>query len=120
MELSKLTRPQLSVIARIQNSMPKEWLNNITHKEKATPVVDEIIDKALADPDVSQETKDNFKLLKDSGYLNREKDVENTKYTKLIDDYVDRELKKAIARGELPKKAKITKNIKRLTKLKNG
>lgn len=121
MELNQLTPEQLKVIARIQNSIPKMWLDNITHKEKPGGVALEIIEKALVDPEVSEEVKQKCRLMKDSGYLDKEIDVENPQYTKLIDEYVEREIKKAVKRGELPKKAKGTgKNIKRLIKAKNG
>lgn len=121
MELNQLTHDQLKVIARIQNSIPKMWLDNVTHKEKHGAVMLEIIEKALVDPEVTEEIKEKCRLLKSSGYLDKEVDVENPKFTKLIDDYVEREIKKAIKRGELPKIAKDScKNIKRIIKAKNG
>jgi hypothetical protein len=121
MELPRLTPDQLKVIARIQNSIPKIWTDNVTHKVKTNETIKEVIEKALVDPDVSEETKAKCLSIKNSGELDKEMDVEDPKITKLIDEYVDREIKKAIKRGELPKKAKeVGKNIKRITKAKYG
>jgi len=108
--INKLTLKQKQVIARIQNSIPKGWLENVVSKKPFAPVTMKIITKGLADPDVSNETKAKLITLRDSGFVNKVVDVENNKYVKLISDYVDKEVKKAIKRGELPKKINNGKN----------
>jgi len=121
MKLEKLSKEHLKVLARIQNSIPKEWTNNATHKEKATSVIEEVIEKALVDPEVSDEIKAKCLMIKNSGQLYKEIEVDNPKITKLIEQFIDREIAKAIKRGELPPRAKESgKNIKRIIKAKNG
>lgn len=121
MKLETLKPEHIKVLTRIQNSIPREWLNNVTHTVKEDTVILDIVEKGLADPEVSEEVKAKLRLVKESGYATPEREVENTKITKLIDDYVKKEIKKAIARGELPKKAKeANKNISRIIKVKNA
>lgn len=107
----KLTTGQLKVIARIQNSIPKQWLDNVTVTKQKYSTTNEIIDKALADPDVSEEVKAQCRMVRDSGFLDKEVTTDVPKYAKLIEAYVLREIKKAVKRGELPKNYdKKTKN----------
>jgi translation elongation factor EF-1beta len=111
------------VLERIQNSIPKEWLDNLTRKEPIAEPVKEIIERALVDDEVSEEVKEKFRLVKDSGYLDKEIEVENGEITLKIDKYIDEEIEKAIKRGELPKGKKnrnVGKKIKRIIKYKNG
>ena len=110
MEKLELTLEQKKVIARIQNSIPKMWIENVTHKEQLAPTIKEVIERALLDPEVSEEVKARCLMIKNSGDLDKERDVENPKYAKLIDSYIDREIKKAVKRGELPKKYKKNDN----------
>lgn len=109
--MEKLTDKQKAVLKRIQDSIPKEWLCNATTEQETYPALKEIIDKALADPETSKELRDKCLMIKNSGHLDRKSTIENPKFTKLIDQYVQREIKKAIKRGELPK-IKKQKNAK--------
>jgi hypothetical protein len=65
------------------------------------------------DPDVSEETRSKCLAIKESGVLEKESEIEDPKITKLSEDYVDREIKKAIKRGELPKKYDTNKKTKK-------
>jgi hypothetical protein len=101
--IEKLTTQQKLVLARIQNSIPKLWIDNVLTKVKAYPALIEIVEKGLSDSEVSQEVKDKLKLIQNNDELYKEIEIENPKYTKLIDKYTQREINKAIKRGELPK-----------------
>jgi hypothetical protein len=109
----KLSPEQLKVLARIQNSIPKEWIDNASTIKPMSPTLVEMIERALVDPEVSEETKAKCLTIKNSGYLEKTISVDNPKFTKLIDDYVMREIKKSVKRGELPKKL-IKKNDKNI------
>lgn len=106
MKKLELTEKQRAVLTRIQNSIPEELLKKVTYKERPADVIYEIIDKAMEDPEVSQEVKDKFYLIKLSGILEREIEVEDKDVTSEIDKFVDSEIEKAIKRGELPKPKK--------------
>jgi uncharacterized protein YdaU (DUF1376 family) len=123
MKVKPIKAEYMKVLKRIQDSVPQEWLNQVTKKEIIGEPIKEIIAKAMVDPEVSQETKDRFQMISDSGYLDKEKEVENKEITRQIDEYIDNEIKKAIARGELPKGKKhrnMGKKLTRIIKTKNG
>lgn len=123
------------VLDRIQNSIPKEWLDNVTKKEVLAPRQAKLIRdiaNGVHNPDLkkgfvpTQEMIERAKAIVDSGeiaQLEKVVEVENKEFTSKIDKFVDDEIKKAIARGELPKGKKhrnIGKSIKRIIKVKNG
>lgn len=117
MKIKPIKAEYMKVLKRIQDSVPEELLNQVTKKEVIAEPIKEIISKAMVDPEVSQEIKDKFQMISDTGYLDREKDVENVEVTRKIDEYIDNEIKKAIARGELPKGKKHRNMGKKINKL---
>ena len=125
-KIKKLTDKEKEVLIRIQNSIPKEWLDNVTKKEMLAPKSAKLIrDIATGnkndDIDISKVTAkdiENAKYIIDSGKIEElEKlvEVENTEITKQIDRFIDSEIEKSMARGELPKSKKfrnLNKKIK--------
>jgi NH3-dependent NAD+ synthetase len=99
-----MKKKHLQVIERIQNSIPKELKDSLMKEERYAPVTLEIIDKALADKRGTPEFLEKLQALKDSGELDRTMQVVDVEVEKKIDAYMESELKKAIKRGELPKK----------------
>lgn len=123
-----LTPEHEKVLQRIQASIPKEWLDNVTHKEMFAPKYAKLI-RDIANGVVNKDVKkgvtftkeqvEQAKAFVDSGRINElEKmvDVEDKVITKQIDTYVDNEIKKAIARGELPKGKKFRNLNKKICK----
>jgi hypothetical protein len=118
-----LTEEHKKVLDRIQKSIPKEWLDNVTHKEMLAPKNAKLI-RDLAEgrdnPDIdmskiTDKEREFAKAVVDSEQIKElEKmiDVEDKVITKKIDDFVEGEIKKAIARGELPKGKKF-RNLKK-------
>lgn len=119
-----LTEEHKKVLDRIQNSIPKEWLDNVTHKEMFAPKYAKLIRDIASgtqNPDIkkgvvfSKEQIEQAQAIIDSERINDfEKliDVETPEITKKIDAFVEDEIKKAIARGELPKGKKF-RNLKK-------
>lgn len=109
-----LTEEEKAVLARIQNSIPKEWTDNVTKKEVLAPKFAKLV-RDLANgndnPDINQalvteKEREKARAIIDSGQiaeLEKEVDVENKEITRKIDEYIDQEIEKAMARGELPK-----------------
>jgi hypothetical protein len=101
-----LTDAQLKVLKDIQDSVPKEWREKLITVEDKTPtmkfVVNEAIDKKL----VKDELVEKLRVLRDNGEFDKKKEVVNPKLAKLIDQWVDRRIKKAIKNGQLPPRAK--------------
>jgi hypothetical protein len=123
MKIKPIKAEYMKVLQRIQDSVPPELLAQITKRERIAQPVEEIIEKALVDPEVSDEVKTKFTMIRDSGYLDKEIEVENKEVAMKIDAYVEEEIKKAIARGELPKGKKhrnMGKKLTRIIKTKNG
>jgi len=102
------TRDQVAAeLRRIQASIPKLLLQQATGEQEFTPTIRMVVDKALEDPNISEEKKQALQVLKDSGDFTRKKVKENTKITKQIDQFVEREIKKSIKAGKLPPRSKI-------------
>jgi hypothetical protein len=123
MKIKPIKAEYIKVLQRIQDSIPTELLAQVTKRERIAQPVEEIIERALIDPEVSQETKERFQMVKDSGYLDREIDVENREVTRKIDQFIESEIEKAVKRGELPKGKKfrnLDKKVKRIIKTKYG
>lgn len=118
--MKKLKPEHLKVLRRIQDSISKEWLDNVVMKEEIAPTSKLIIKKALKDKEVSKEVKERLKNALDSGYLDQMIEVTNPEIEKKIDDYVMEEIEKAVKRGELPKKKvrSVKRTLNRINKAK--
>lgn len=99
----QITEKQKQVLIDIQKSIPKEWLDKAHKKEPIAPVTKEIMERALNDPDVDEETKTEFKLVLDSGYFDKEVEVEQEVVTNLINAFIEKEMIKAVIAKKLPK-----------------
>jgi len=121
MNKEKLSFEQRQVIVSIQNSIPKEWIDRVTKREDIAPTIKEVMELALKDPDVSQETKKEAEMVLNSALLNQQIDVEQSEVAQLIDAYVEKEIIKAVFLGKLPpikKKRSFEQANKRFNKLK--
>ena len=99
-----MKKKHLKVIQRIQNSIPQELKDHLMKQEPYAPTTLLLIDKILADGKGTPELREKLQAIKDSGELNRTVEVVDTAVEKQLDEYIETELKKAIKRGELPKK----------------
>ena len=109
------------VLLNIQKSVPVEWTLKVTKRVPIAPVTKEIMERAVKDPDVSDEDKKQYQAVLDSGFFDKEIDEEQTDVAQLIDAYVEKEILKAVAIGKLPKlkrKRSFDMAVKRFNKLK--
>jgi hypothetical protein len=116
----KLSPEHKQVLLDIQKSVPIEWTRSVSKREKIAPVSKEIMERAILDPEVSDETKKEFQMVLDSGYFDQEIDVEVENVANLIDSYIEKEILKAVLSKKLPKmkkKRSFEASLKRFNKL---
>lgn len=105
-KFEELPEEYQQVLINIQKSIPKEWVERVTVREDIAPVSKEIMERALQDPEVDEETKKEFQLVIDSGFFDKKIDVEQQEVSELIDAYVEKEVLKAVMSKKLPKMKK--------------
>lgn len=93
-------------LASIQASVPVAWTKAAFKEVPASPTIAFVVDEALKSDKVTDEKKRQLQILKDSGEFSKVRTIEDTKVTKKIDEYIVREIKKAVRRGDLPPKSK--------------
>ena len=105
-------------LQRISQSIPKELLDKLMVTRLKSPTVVEVVKKALADDTVSKEKKEQLQHLVDSGYLNQTETVADPEIEKQIDEYMDKEIERAIKLGRIPdpKKDKDLKDFRKKIK----
>lgn len=120
-DIERISVEHKQVLLNIQRSIPIEWLSKVTIREDIAPATKEIMERALLDDEVDEETKKEFNLVLKSGFLNLKVDSQQDDIAQLIDAYTEKEMLKAIAQGKLPKlkkKRSFDEAYKRFTKLK--
>ncbi len=120
-----MTQDQIrKVLAEIHTRIPKNLSKNVVSEVLATPTVLMVMEKALEMDSISPEKKAKIQTLMDSGEFSRKRVVENPQIVKLIDQFVSREINKAIKSGKLPPRSKLgelfklNKNEKRTNRKK--
>ncbi len=116
-QLETLNPAITKVLKRIQDSIPPAWLENLVEKVPVAPNMRAVMERAVKDPDVSEELKKKAQIMLDSGLLDKVVEKLNPYYEKLISDYIDKEIEASVRRGELPKGKKnrnIGKSLKRI------
>lgn len=96
-----------SVLKGIQARIPKLLLKNAVREELLTPTVSMVMEKALLSPSISEEKKKKIRELKDAGEFSKKHVVDNPQVQKQINNFVSREINKAIKDGRLPPRSKI-------------
>lgn len=92
-----------AVLQDIQNRIPASLKKNVFVEKPKTPTMAFVVDKILEEKAGSEEDRARLQTLKDAGEFNKTIVVENTKIVKLIDQFITREIKKAVKEGRLPK-----------------
>lgn len=102
------TQESISKVLRDINARIPPLLKKYAYSEIAlTPTIEKVMDEALLSPNISEEKKEEVRRLKDEGYFKRKKITENKKYINMINQWTDRQLKKAVKEGRLPNKAQL-------------
>lgn len=101
----KAQKAMMRELKRITDSIPTELIKNLMKKEIIAPTAKALFGKALEDPSISDEQRERFQLMLDSGVLDREVEVVDFDTEKAIDAYITAELALAVKAGRLPKEA---------------
>lgn len=121
MKLDTLNPEHKQILLNIQKSVPSEWLSKVTKREHIAPTVKEVMEKAIDDPDVSEETKEECRMVLNSALMQQQVDSEVSEVAELIDAYIEKEIIKAVILKKLPplkKKKSFEVANKRFNKLK--
>lgn len=95
------------VLREINANIPKHLKANAYTETSLTPTIEKVMAEAMLSDNISDEKKVEIKRLSEEGYFRRKKIRENPKYVIMIDNWVNRELKKAVTEGRLPTKKKL-------------
>lgn len=108
-----MRKKHLRVIRDIQSRIDPELLQKLTKKEKVSPAVKKVFEKALEKPDseVSPRKKRAIRAVLASGKLDREVEVLDKVVEQEIDDFIGKEIEKAVKLGRLPKEAPKLKSL---------
>lgn len=104
------------VLADIQAKAPKNILKRIVEEVPITPTIEFVMIKALESPDIPEEKKVRIRTLLQNGDFSKKKFSENQKYAKMYDQYIEREINKAIKEKRLPPRSKL-KDIKEIREI---
>jgi len=102
-KFEQLSKEPQKILIDIQKSIPKEWTDRVVERQDIAPVSKEIMERAIQDPEVDEETKKEFQLVLDSGFFDNKVDVEQEIVSDLINAYVEKEVIKAVIAKKLPK-----------------
>ena len=91
-------------LKRINQSIPQTLKDFVVTETEKTPAIKLVFEKALEDPSISKEKKEKIKNILDSGKFDQKKLTENDRIAKMIDEYVQREIRKSVKAGRLPTK----------------
>lgn len=108
-----MKKKHIKILQEIQSRIPTDLLDRLVKKEPVAPTVNEVIDKALVDPEVDDKLKSKLQNIKDSQYLETTRDVIDSEVEKQISDFVEAEIQKKIAEGLLPKKPNVENYVKK-------
>lgn len=95
------------VLREIQSRIPKNLLKNAVKQVKLTPTVEFVVDKMLEKPDLPSEKREQIQALRDAGQFSKMKYIDNPKIQEMINNFVSREINKAIKEGRLPPQKEI-------------
>lgn len=87
--------------------VPKSYKEGLLRTQKLTPTVEMVMKEAATMEAIPQEKRDQIQRLLDAGEFSKLTVTENQKRTKLIDMFVDREIKKSVKAGRLPTKKQL-------------
>lgn len=108
----------VDVLKGIQASIPKNLLAHTLEVKKMYPDVEKVMLEAVQTESIPLEKRQQIQNMIDTGMFSKTKIQENTQISKMVDEYVAREIKKAQKAGKLPPKSKM-KYLPSLMKIKN-
>lgn len=96
-----------AVLKEIQASIPEAWKKTVVVSQKISPTVEKVMLEALKSDTIDGEKKKQIQHVLDSGMISKEVPMENKKVSVQIENFVNRQINKAIKEGRLPPKSHI-------------
>jgi hypothetical protein len=109
--MNKVSR---KVLEGINDSVPKRWWSQLIRKEWANPVIRELVDRGLNDPEVTEDVREKLRTLKRSEEYSEQHDVINEDIEKKIDEFLTRKVRQATKEGRLPPLKKEDYDVRKL------
>lgn len=97
----------VETLKQIQRSIPQTMIDAAVTQKKLTPTIEKVMNEALVTESISEEKKTEIKHLLDVGTFSKEAVLENEKAVKMIDEFVNRAINKAIKEGRLPPRSHV-------------
>jgi hypothetical protein len=94
---------QVAELQRIQASIPRSWMGNLAVETQGYAVIREVAERAVADPEVSEEVRLKAQTLLDSGFLDKTTQEVEPIAAELVDAYTAKEILKSVIAKRLPK-----------------
>lgn len=112
-----MNKKTTKVLARIARNVPKHLQEGLV-KTVVDTSEEDMARIAIKDPNISTAKKRELTKMLDAGMFRRSEDIEDEGVMKQIDEYNEREVKKAIRRGEIPPPSEDSWIAKRNQKIK--
>ncbi len=97
----------VETLKQIQRSIPQAMIDAAVTQKKLTPTIEKVMNEALVTESISEEKKTEIRHLMDVGTFSKEAVLENEKAVKMIDNFVNRAINKAIKEGRLPPRSHV-------------
>lgn len=97
----------VETLKQIQRSIPQAMIDAAVTQKKLTPTIEKVMNEALVTEGISEEKKTEIRHLMDVGTFSKEAVLENEKAVKMIDNFVNRAINKAIKEGRLPPRSHV-------------
>ncbi len=95
----------------IQSRVPENLRKNVVREVKSTPTIEMVMKEALKSESIAPEKKAQIQVLMDNGDFSKTRFVENKRIAVMIDNFVKREINKAVKAGQLPSKKQLAELI---------
>ena len=103
--MKKLTEQQIKTLKDINDSVPKQWYQQLIKKVWAYPGIRELVDKGLKRPDLLDPVpglREKLETIKKSEEYSKTEEVIDEVIEKKIDEHLTRKVRQAIEKGLLP------------------
>ena len=101
--MSKFTPERIqAVLSDINNRVPKLLRNKVIVEVKKTPDLEFVVNEILTKKLLTEEQRNHLQILWDAGDFSKTGPMEDPKVAKQIDQFINREIKKEIKKGNLP------------------
>lgn len=107
----KIRAKEAIVLKRVYNEIPKNLRENIISERLKNPDLIELLTIAINEPNIDEGKKEKYRIILNDPKVNEKIFVENPKIVKMVNEALERGIKKEIKKGNL--RPRNDKNIKR-------